>query len=451
MSSKLARRLLVLLVAAGALPACGNINDGHPPVPFTVRASVSTTGVQPNARCEEAAVSGDGRFVVFTTVATNLGTAVSPDFTQVYRRDLATGVTEMVSVDPALAPGDDSSSRPAISFDGRFVAFQSYATNLLGGAEPVPHVYIRDMNAPAATATSIVSQDAAGNPGDDYSAGPSISADGRYVAFESLATNFGDTHGSGVLKIYRKDRTTGEVIPISVTSTGDDPTVDAVDGSVTPSISADGSVVAYASDCSDIVAGDTNTFIDIFVATVGGGGTVTTVIASPNTTGGVADESSFNPSLSGDGLFVAFHSKATNLIPLDTNDVILDVFVYSVTLNTVTLVSKNSQGIQAETPADSQHASISSNGRLIAFQSVASNLVPGDTNLSSDIFVHDTWTGVTERVSVDTSNIQAGVSQNSFAPSISADGKAVAFTSKAAFVKDDTNGLDDVYARLPLR
>ena len=451
MSSNRCARLLLALAVAGLLPACGNVNDGHPPVPFTVRASVSTSGVQANANCEGAVLSGNGRFLVFTTVATNLVQPGPADFKQVYRRDLVTGVTEEVSVTTTLVPGNDESSRPSISFDGRFVAFQSFATNLLGTPQLVPQVYVRDMDSPAAVATKLVSQDTGGTPGDDASSGPSISADGRFIAFESLATNFGDNHVSGVFKIYRKDMITGEVTPISVTPSGDDPAAGTDLGSVTPSISADGLVIAYSSDCIDVLPGDADDKYDVFVATVGVAGAITTVLASRNTSGGFPDFGSFNPSVSGDGRFVAFDSAATDLIPLDANDVFLDVYVFSVDGGTVTLVSKNSEGIQAQGLADSSHPSISSDGRFIAFDSVASNLVPGDTNLSSDIFIHDTVTGVTQRVSLDTSGNQAGISQNSTIPTISANGNAVAFTSGAPFVKDDTNGLLDVYARFPLR
>ncbi|HZE97351.1 MAG TPA: hypothetical protein VE981_10015 [Planctomycetota bacterium] len=457
MSSKL--RVLLALAVAAVLPACGNINDGHPAVPFTFRASVSTTGAQANQASSEVCVSGNGQFVVFTSMATTLAQAGPANVSQVFRRNLQSGVTEMVSVDPVQLPGDDSSSHAAISYDGRFVAFESFATNLLSAPQFVPHVYLRDMNAVPATATTLVSQDSLGNPGDDVSFAASISMDGRYVAFASLATNFGDTHTSGVPKIYRRDMVLGDVIPISVTAVGGDPTLGATSyGSVNPSISDDGSVIAYVSECADIVAGDTNGKLDVFVATVGGGGAITTVLASAAVGGGPSnghsgDPQKFlfdSPKISGNGLFVAFTSAATNLVTGDSNTGNFDVFLYSVADGSLQLVDVNTQGVQAEASRDSSNPSISSDGRFVAFQSVASNLVDSDTNATTDIFLRDILLGITIRVSVDTAGNQAGIGQPSVVPSLSAQATAVAFATDANFEKSDSNGLRDVYVRSPL-
>lgn len=449
MSFKLALRLALAGLIAGVVPACGNINDGHPAVPFTSRASVSTLGAQSDQPCGNASISGNGRFVVFSSAGSTLDQAGPPNIRQVFRRNLMTGVMEMVSVDPTLTPGDDESFHPVVSFDGRYVAFESFATNLLAAPQGPGHVYVRDMNAPALTATALVSQNQIGDPGDDASSTPSISNDGQFIAFSSLATNFGDSHSSGLAKIYRRDMLSGEVIPVSVTPLGDDPSGGA-DGSITPSISADGSVIAFASDCVDVVAGDSNNKKDVFVAVVDTGVVISTVLASPKLGGGFANGDSDAPAMSADGLFVAFQSDATNLIPTDANGT-SDVFLYSMAAGSLELISVNSQGVQAELISNNLNPSVSGDGRFVAFDSVASNLIGGDTNVTTDVFVRDTFLGTTVRVSVDTAGNQSGITMPSSLPSLSADGKAVAFVSMASFVKDDSNGLLDVYVRAPLR
>jgi len=241
----------------------------------------------------------------------------------------------------------------------------------------------------------------------------------------------------------------GDVIPISVAELGGEPT-GGTDGSLSPSISADGSVIAFTSDCVDLVSGDANGFTDVFVASVGVGGSITTILASREPGGTSANGLSEAPVVSGDGLFVAFHSKAKNIVAGDGNDA-FDVFLFSMQSQTVQLVSKNSQGLQGPLALDSFNPTITSDGRFVAFESAASNFTVGDTNVTTDVFVHDTVLGTTVRVSVDTSGNQSGISKASVTPSISADGKAITFASVAAFVNDDSNGLLDVYVRAPLR
>jgi Tol biopolymer transport system component len=455
MSSRIGLRIVLAVLGAGVLPSCGNINSHLEVIPLTFRVSVGSTGSQADRPSGEAAVSGDGRYVAFTSFATSLVLPNLPTVSQVYRRDLVLGITEQVSVGPGNVSGNDNSSRPSISFDGRYVAFGSFATNLMAIAEPNPgQVYVRDMTAPPGSGIQRASQDPLGNSGDDVSAGPSISSDGRFIAFESMATIFGDTHTSGVPKIYRRDMNGTGIIPISVTPTGGDPTspppAATAIGSVTASISADGSVVAYASDCTNIVAGDANLKEDVFVATVGALGAITTKLVSHNAGGTSGSDASASPAVSADGLWVAFHSKAVDLIPADLNNGFFDVYVYSMADGSVTLVSVNSQGLQPVL-ASSLHPSLSSDGRFVAFESTASNLVVGDSNLTDDVFIRDRSAGTTIRVSVDTAGNQAGPSQPSQFPSLSADGKVVAFSTLAAFVNDDTNGIVDVYVRSPLR
>jgi Tol biopolymer transport system component len=210
-----------------------------------------------------------------------------------------------------------------------------------------------------------------------------------------------------------------------------------------PSISGDGRYVAFASRASNLVAGDTNGSDDIFVRdTVN----ATTTRVSVGIAGVEGNNNSFRPSISGDGLFVAFGSRASNLEVGDINGSD-DIFVHDTVTATTTRVSVDSLGVEGNN--NSFRPSISGDGRYVAFGSRASNLVAGDTNASDDIFVHDTVNMTTTRVSVGSAGVEGN--NNSFRPSISGDGRYVAFGSHASnLVAGDTNGSDDIF-RAPNR
>ena len=154
-------------------------------------------------------------------------------------------------------------------------------------------------------------------------------------------------------------------------------------GSFVPSLSANGRVVAFASGATNLVAGDTNAATDIFVHDLKTGQTVRVAVDSA---GGQGNDSSFVPSLSANGRVVAFASDATTLVTGDTNGN-RDVFVHDLTTGQTVRVSVDSAGIEGN--GDSFSPSLSANERLVAFDSFATNLVPGDTNGAEDIFVHD--------------------------------------------------------------
>ena len=271
---------------------------------------------------------------------------------------------------------------------------------------------------------------------DEDSLSPSITGDGRFVAFESTASNLvpGDTNAS--TDVFVRDVRTGTTSRVSVDSGGGEADGD----SFFPSISGNGRVVAFSSVASNLVPGDSNTLPDVFVHDAR---TRSTTLVSVDLAGGPANGPSNSPSISGNGRFVAFSSAASNLVPGDSNG-LLDVFLHDVKTGSTTRVSVASAGGQGNGIGGAP--SISANGRFVAFWSVASSLVPDDTNASADVFVHDGKTGTTTRVSVDSSGVQAfggGVD-----PSISGNGRSVAFVSGATtLVSGDTNGALDVFLR----
>jgi len=226
-------------------------------------------------------------------------------------------VVQRVSVASGGTQGNGDSGCPSISADGRYVAFQSYASNLVpGDTNEVGDVFVHDRLTGQTTRVSVASD---GTEGNDYSRRPSISADGRYVAFASLASNLvpGDTNGTW--DVFVHDRLTGQTTRVSVASGG----AQGNSGSWCPSISADGRYVAFQSYASNLVPGDTNGVLDVFVHDRLTGQTTRVSVASDGTQG---DSYSFGSSISADGRYVAFSSLASNLVPGDTNDK-PDIFV----------------------------------------------------------------------------------------------------------------------------
>ena len=294
-----------------------------------------------------------------------------------------------------------------------------------------------------------------------------LSADGRFVAFVSAATNLvaGDTNGLPDVFVHDRDADgngifdePGGVATVRVSVGAGAAQADGV--SAAPVLSANGRYVAFQSAASNLVSGDTNARIDVFVRdrdADGNGvfdepGGVTTVRVSVDSAGGQADAASRAPAMSADGRFVAFESSATNLVPEDTNGAD-DVFVHDRDADgngvfdepggtTTTRVSTSTAGAQGD--GFSAAAAISADGRVVAFDSGAATLVGGDTNSSVDVFVHDRQTGETIRVSVDSSGVEGDSA--SLSPSLSADGGLVAFESSATnLAAGDTNGVEDVF------
>jgi Tol biopolymer transport system component len=202
--------------------------------------------------------------------------------------------------------------------------------------------------------------------------------------------------------------------------------------------------VAFASGATNFVAGDTNGATDVFVHDRQTGTTTRVSVASDGTQGN-GDSSVLNPRISSDGRFVAFASLATNLVAGDTNAV-ADVFVHDRQTGATTRVSVASGGSQANGASGIffPSLSISSDGRFVGFDSDATNLVSGDTNAATDVFVHDRQTGATTRVSRDSDGIQG----NNIAavPSLSPDGRFVGLDSDATnLVSGDSNGVSDIF------
>ena len=410
----------------------------------TTRVSVASDGTQGNSssginNAKMLAISANGRYVAFNSAATNLVNNDTNNRFDVFVHDRQASQTVRVSVASDGTQGNESSGDGglSISADSRYVTFFSYANNLVSGdTNGYGDVFVHDQQTGQTSRVSVASNGAQGN---NISLSPSISADGRYLAFESSATNLvsGDTNGTG--DVFVHDRTTGQTDRISIASSG----AQGVSLSWFPSISADGRYVAFISSAANLVSGDTNGVQDVFVHDQQTGQTTRVSVASDGSQG---NWSSMNPSISADGRYIAFESQAANLVSGDTNDK-SDVFVHDRQTGQTIRVSVASDGTQGIGNLSGSHGgSISADGRYVAFESSFTNLVDGDTNYpyDSDVFVHDRQTGQTLLVSVANNGAQGN--DDSFAPSTSANGYQIAFASLAGnLVNGDTNSHGDVF------
>jgi hypothetical protein len=347
----------------------------------TTRVSINNNGEQGNGASFLAEISGDGRFVVFGSVASNLVPLDSNNKEDVFVHDRLKRQTIRVSVDNNGFQGNSSSGSASISSDGRFVVFQSDATNLVkGGTKQVPNVFIHDVLTRQTTLININKYGKEGNYGSQVPSKHSISADGHFVAFVSFADDlvFGDTNGAPDVFLF--DRVTQSPIRISVDSNG----IEGNGPSYQASLSVDGRYIAFTSQASNLILNDNNNDIpDIFIHDRISKQTSRVSIGSKGEEGNMT---SFDPSISADGRFVAFESFANNLIAGDTNSD-NDVFIRDRLLKQTTRVSISDEVIESK--GNSNQARISADGRFVTFSSSANNLVIDDTNISEDVFVRD--------------------------------------------------------------
>jgi Tol biopolymer transport system component len=405
----------------------------------TVRISVSSDGEQANGLSFLASISAGGRFVSFTSAASNLVPDDTNGNSDVFVHDRDTAETTRISVSTEGAQGDGGCGLSSISADGRFVAFASTSSNLVeGDTNGVNDVFVRDRQHGTTVRISVSSK---GVQSDTASHTPAISDDGRFIAFESAATNLVPDSIYDVWDVYVHDRLTGETSRVSVSSSGAQSNGD----SRWASISADGRHVSFTSSATTLVPGTPAFTTQVYVHDRQTGSTTR---VSVNADGQAGNDISLQSSISADGRFIAFSSFATNLDPNDQT-ASEDVFVHDRQTGQTTLVSLSSSGEQGN--SWSFRPSISDDGRYVAFVSDASNLVPDDTNGRRDVFVRDRTAATTARVSVSSSGEEGNHNSGFFsAPSISGDGQHVAFESHASnLVEDDTNGQPDIFVHGP--
>ena len=419
----------------------------------TTRVSVSGAGVQGDRDSYAAGISASGRYVLFNSLARNLVAGDTNNRDDVFVADRNTGAVQRVSVrsggGQAKAGSDPygGSYAGGMSANGRYVVFNSDSPNI------VPHdtnhlsdafVHDRMRNVTIRVSAGMRGLQANGSSGD-----PAISANGRYVAFMSLASNLvrGDTNGMS--DVFVRDLRTGRTVRASMTSHGAQARCNQSGcESTEPALSANGRFVAFESSATNLVPHDTNRTADVFVRDLHTGRTERVNVSSSGRQAGNerTNNGSNDPVISADGRFVAFHSYAPNLVRGDTNR-LPDIFVHDRRTGKTTRVSISTAGRQAN-QENLGAIAISPDGHYVAFTSLATNLVAGDANDITDVFVRDLRAGTTSLVSLGASGIQGGDASSVGGVAFSANDRYLAFTSWASnFVPGDTNIVPDAFVR----
>ncbi len=350
---------------------------------------------------------------------------------------------ELISATPDGSAGNGPSLFPSVSEDGRYVAFRSEATNIVADdTDTVRDIYVRDRQTGQVSLVSRASGPA-GAKGARDSYNPRISANGRFVVFRSNATNLVPEDTDTLEDIYVRDLQANQTILVSRASTPVGAKGNG--GSFNASISADGQRVAFRSEATNLSPEDTDTVPDIYVRDLSTNETILVSRAS-GVAGAKGTGFSEFPVISGDGRRVAFRSEAPNLVAEDP-DPVEDIYVRDLQTSETLLVSR-AAGAGAKGNARSTFVSISADGNLIAFDSQSTNLHPEDTLPDADVYLRDMTTGAVELISRASGPAGAKAVPGSSEPAVSADGRYVAFQSAASNLDpDDTDGTLDVYVR----
>lgn len=409
----------------------------------TLRVSVSSDGSQGNNHSGDPFINGDGRYVLFDSSATNLVANDSNGSADVFLRDILSQTTERVSIANNEIEAQGSSYASGISSDARYALFESSASNLLGAGVDTNNnsdLFMRDRTLET---TSRVNLSWNGSQANNRPYDGRMSPDAAYVVFSSMATNLVQDDVNGIMDIFLRDRNLGLTELVTITDQG----AQITRGSCRfPSLSNNGRIVAFvcSGTADELVSGDTNGKSDIFVRNRLG---ATTARVSVSSSGEEGDGDSSFPFISGDARYVAFQSYATNLVAGDTN-ARADIFVFDRRTNIIRRVSVNSNGEQAN--GDSIFPVMTSDGRYVTFYSLATNLVPGARKYvgNYNVYVHDTQKGVTSLVNTSSE----GEEDNSvydneiMAPAISSTASHIAYSSQGStLVNDDTNSFWDVF------
>jgi Tol biopolymer transport system component len=395
------------------------------------RVNTSSSGEQANGTCADPAISANGRYVAFNSLANNLVPDDTNNVRDVFLKDLATGSTVRVSVhsDGSQATVDNEfSGMPlSISADGRFVAFLTFARLLPRDTNIHSDVYVKDMQTGELDLVSTASDETLANFRNNM---PAISPDGRYVAFASQASNFVPEDTTITLDIYLKDRVTRSIRLVSSNAAG---TSGGDNGSFRPVVSSGGRYVAFMSIAHNLITPDIN-YTDIYVKDMQTG-----AIERANTTAsGVTESNDADlPSISADGRYVAFQSKYYAPAP----NAMTRIYVKDRQSGALMRGDRLSTGV-FQTSGISLAPAISADGRFVSFHSASTGFVTGDVNGLADVHVHDLNTGLNQRAALPGGVAADGASAEA---SLSRDGRYVVFASAATNLMEDAVGGRQVF------
>lgn len=404
--------------------------------PTNERVSLGSGSLQTNNPTVDGprqwAVSADGRFVVFRSAATNLDPSDPDGDWDVYLRDTWQDTTLLVSASLNGAPSNGTAWECDVSDDGRYVVFASSASNLVAGdGNGTSDVFLRDV---ALGTTVLVSRTPGGAAGSGDSRRPSISADGGRVVFDSAAPDLDPVDGNGFRDVFLYERGDGSLRALSVTAGG----ATGSGQSAWADLSPDGGWVAFESGSTDLGPADPNNLADVYVHGVDAG--TFQRISGPS---GSFDQASRQPRISEDGRFVAFVTAATNLLP-GNQPFAARVVRFERATGSLVVASRSTSGALGD--GSSTHPAISNDGAFVAFTSRAANLVPADGNSADDVFVRQVEEGWTERVSLAADGSELPVASRF--PALSGPGRLTGFHSvMPTVVPGDTNNSADLFLR----
>jgi Tol biopolymer transport system component len=429
------RVLIVALLAASV--AAVSLSPGA--ARAAVLVSAGAGGSSGNGASGEGAITPNGRYVAFVTTARNLiANDLNLSAGDVILRDVRDGVTTLVSVNRfGTGTGNGASHDPSVSENGRWVVFTSAAEDLVGNdANGVEDVFVRDLT--LGTTLVSVRQDGSGSA-TGASGSASISSNGRWVSFSSVAEDLVASDGNGQEDVFVRDLQTGMTTLVSIDRQGSS---SGTGRSFGPVLTPGGRTVAFVSNANDLVADDENAANDVFLRDLNAGTTTIVSISRDGTGGGKGD--SWGPIVSPNGRYVAFTSVARDMVTADRNHS-SDVFLRDLRQGTTTLVSVSKSGKRTANGA-SVALAVASSGRYVLFTSRAPNLGGGDRNETDDVFLRDLRDGVTQIVSVNANGRSAN--GPSSAGTLSSDGRYALFASTATdLVQTPVGGLGDVYRR----
>src|SRR6056297_140135 len=398
------------------------------------RVSVSSTGEAGNNISQSAALSSDGRFVAFTSVAFNLVAQDNNGRRDIFVHDRQTDQTERISITAAGVQSNADAFGARISGDGNSVSFHSEASNLVAGGgdtNGVSDVFLKNRSTGALERISL---GVGGVEGNSFSSNLGLSADAQWATLRSGADNLVAGDNNDFDDIFLVELATGSVERINVATDG----TEANNFSFGGIVANDAQEILFSSLATTMVAGDTNNRIDVFVRDRSVPETRRVVFAPG---GGQLNDQARLSDATPDGRFVLFVSNAIVFDPSDTNGG-FDLFVLDRDSGMVEAVSVATSGSFGNFATSAGR--ISATGRYVVFSSDASNLVTGDTNGRTDIFLRDRFRAETVRLSVSAEGVQGDF--NSTAPAISADGRFVAFQSlSTTLVPNDDESETDVF------
>ncbi len=428
-----------LILAMGVVPASSVAVLDH--VVNAERLNVSSAGTQadhdlPPSTSYSLAATYDGRYVLFHSDATNLVGDDTNAKCDVFVRDRETGVTRRASLSSEGTQVDGHAYAHDISDDGRYIIFQSNVAGFVpGDTNGQADLFMRDLQSNTTTRV-VMGVGGVQTNGGSYSA--DLSPNGRYLVFNSVATNLVAVDGNGVRDVFMRDLESGETTLVSVSSEG---TQTDVASTREARVSDDGRYVAFPSPATNLVSGDSNGVEDVFLRDVQAG---TTTRISVDTTGVGGDYYSYDVGMSSDGRYVCFTTP--NVLDSADTNIYADVYVRDTVNNTTTLASKG-EG-DAIGNQSSSRGVLSPDGEWIAFVSSATNLVAGDTNGKADVFVRNLQSGAIVRVSVNASG--EGGDASAWCLALGDDAAWAMFESAATnLVPDDTNGMSDLFVSEP--